>query len=207
MVVYRRPRLFSSKKKRKHTWPGSPLIQQVATPSSSSISTAYSLIGTLSPPVIHTSTPLIVNGIFHTNYAVVDDPFPKGKSRCKRKPKVELGEGKNAKECKGMSLAVQNGRPFQDIPKSRRNDKFQWRCSLGRWEGCNLSPTQGPADHPSALSEHSHAAIICPRFVITRSRQYTVKRSKDLSGTKDTCQGKYVTGPLHNCITNVSHLL
>jgi len=52
----------------------------------------------------------------------VDDPFPKGEPRCKRKPKVELG-GKNAKECKGISLAVLNG---QDIPKSGCTD-----CSNG----------------------------------------------------------------------------
>jgi hypothetical protein len=81
------------------TWPGSPVIQQVATPSSSSISTAYSLIGTLSPPVIHTSTPLILNGIFHTNYAVADDPFPKWQVEMQNEnPRLSLGQ----KECKGM---------------------------------------------------------------------------------------------------------
>ena len=87
---------FLSKKKSQLTWPGSPVIQQVATPSWSSISTAYSSSGTLSPPVIHTSTPLILNGIFYT----ADDPFPKGQVEVQTKSKVELGGGQ--KECKGM---------------------------------------------------------------------------------------------------------
>jgi hypothetical protein len=74
-----------------------------------------------------------------------------GKYECKSK--VELGAKRDAKECTGMNLAVLNGRPFQ---KASRKDCFQWRCSLGGWDGCNLPPSQGPADLASAISDISH---------------------------------------------------